>query len=711
MENYINDILLDLTTEEKIRLIHGEALFHTGAVERHNIPQLWMSDGTMGVRMEFDEKEWRAKGHNDDYSSYLPCTSAVTSTWNRELAYKAGCVLGAEARGSGKDVILAPGINIKRNPLCGRNFEYMSEDPRVIEEMVVPYVKGIQENDVAACGKHFAANSQETARMSVDTVVDERTLNEIYYPGFKAAIDKAQMYSIMGAYNKLHGEHCCTGKKLLNGVLRDKWGYDGVIVSDWGGVHDTVEAVNSALDIEMDVSTDFDNYYMAEPLLKKLENGEISEELVDEKVRNVLRLMYRLKMIGPEKEQRKWGTYNGREHQQAIYEIAKESVVLLKNEEELLPLNPRKLGKLAVIGANADAVHADGGGSAEIKALYEVTPLMGIKMLLGGSTRVEYAPGYYVPGKGARPEISWQADSTKTVDENGVQVSEISEEERAVRGEKALKKAIELAKNSDTVIFVGGLDHDYDVEGLDRKDMKLPYEQDKVLGEILKINPNTIVVMCAGSPVEMPWLKDVKALLWSYYGGMEGGNAIADVLFGKVNPSGKLAESFIKNAEQCSAKFGINFGNKDKVVYDEGVMVGYRYYDTENTDVNFCFGHGLSYTSFAYSGLEIAETKDGNIEVSCYVKNTGGKQGKEIIQLYVSPCEKTNIVRPYHELKNFEKICLEPGEIKKITLLLTDKDFSYYDEQRADFVVIKGEYELQLGSSSRDIRLSGRVSR
>ena len=707
-EGKIKEIVAELTLEEKIGLIHGTGLFHTEAVERLGIPQLWTSDGTMGVRKEFKDDSWFDRGLSDDYVTYLPCASAVTSTWNRALAYKTGLVHGAEARGRGKDVILSPGINIKRHPLCGRNFEYMSEDPRVIEEMVVPYVKGVQENDVAACGKHFAANSQETARMSVDTNVDERTLNEIYFPGFKAAIDKANMYSIMGAYNKLNGEHCCTSKKLLNGVLRDKWGYDGAIVSDWGGVHNTEEAAECALDLEMDVTSEFDNHWMAKPLIKKIKDGELSEELVDKKVENILRLMFRLKMIGDESSNRKTGTYNTSKHQQAAYEVASESLILLKNEENILPLNPKKLGRVAVIGANANAVFADGGGSAEIKALYEVTPLMGIKKVLGGNVKVSYAPGYYVPGKGARPEISWQADSTKTVDENGVQVSLISEEERAARGAKCMAEAIELAKNSDTIIFVGGLDHDYDVEGLDRKDMKLPYNQNKVLEELLKINPNTVVVMVAGSPVEMPWLADVKSLMWCYYAGMEGGTAIADALFGNINPSGKLAETFIKNEDQCSARMGETFGLKDSVTYEEGVMVGYRYYDTENVPVNYCFGHGLSYTIFSYDDITVNADNDGNVEVSCVITNTGSVAGKEVVQLYVAPKSDSKFTRPVHELKAFDKIMLEPGQSYEVKFALTSKDFSCYDCEAGDFVLQRGQYEIEIAASSRDIRLVGK---
>ena len=711
-EKYIDELLGQLTLEEKISMIHGAGLFNTAAVERLDIPEVWFSDGPMGVRGEFADNQWHPSFNHDDLVSYLPCNSAIASTWNRDLAKRAGKVLGEEARGRGKDVILAPGINIKRSPLCGRNFEYMSEDPRLIEEMAVPMVQGIQENDVAACVKHFAANSQETYRLSVDTIVDERAMQEIYYPGFKAAIEKGGVFSLMGGYNKFQGEHCCTSKKLLNDVLRDDWGFDGLIVSDWGGVHDTQEAYESALDVEMDVRDCFDDYYMANPLYEKIKSGELPEEPLNDKIRNILRMMLRLKMIGVDKDSRKAGCYNTREHQIEALEVARESIVLLKNEGNALPLDPKKCGKIAVIGANGAALHANGGGSAEIKALYEVCPLLGIKMLLGGDVKVKYAPGYYVPKK-FRKEISWQADSTKSEEEllSQVQIVEdpVAEEEKRVRlTAQYYEEAVALAKECDTVIYIGGLNHGYDVEGLDRVDMKLPYEQDKLIEALLDINPNTVVVMYAGSPVEMPWLDQAKSLVWSYYAGMEGGNAIAEVLFGQVNPSGKLAETFIKSESQCPAKTGINFALKQSVEHTEGVMVGYRHYDTEGTDVNFCFGHGLSYTSFEYSNLQVA-IKNGVVATSFDVTNTGSAAGSEVAQLYVAPLSESNIVRPMHELKNFDKIYLQSGDTKKVTLSLDEKDFSCYDIDTREFVKISGQYELQIGASSRDIRLVERV--
>lgn len=676
MDNYIEYLLSELTQEEKIAMIHGAGLFRTAPVERLGIPGLYFSDGPMGVRAEFKDDEWKPAGNTDDLVTYLPCNSAIASTWNRQLAYQVGFTLGEETRGRGKDVILAPGINIKRSPLCGRNFEYMSEDPYLVEQMAVPMVQGIQENDVAACVKHFAANSQEENRLWVDTLVDEKTLQEIYLPGFRAVVDGGT-YAIMGAYNLLHGEHCCQSKGLLNDLLQQEWGYDGLVVSDWGGVHDTVLAAESALDVEMDVTYDFDHHYMALPLLEKLRSGEIAESLIDEKVRNILRLMLRLKMIGPERDTRKPGAYNTPEHQQAALKVAEESIILLKNEENILPLDP-KVRSVAVIGGNAVTVHSFGGGSAEIKALYEITPLMGIKKHLGGNAKVTWTPGYGLPLPGARPEISWQAEST--------QMTEKPKEPELSPAN--LEEAVALAKSCDAVIFVGGLNHDYDVEGLDRKDMKLPYDQDTVISALLDARPDTVVVMYAGSPVEMPWLDKAKCLVWSYYAGMEGGTALANVLFGKVNPSGHLAETMPKDAGQCPAKF-----HHDSVIYTEGVMVGYRHYDAVQTDVNFCFGHGLSYTAFSYRDLTVSGDK-----VRFSVTNTGRRSGMEVAQLYVAS-EKM------HQLRAFQKLKLQPGETKTVEFTLTDRDFSEFDIRKKAFAVVPGKYEIQIGASSRDIRL------
>ena len=652
-ETYIEEILKELTLEEKIGMIHGAGLFRTEGVERLSIPPLYMSDGPRGVRAEFADNEWRSVGTTEDYVTYLPCNSAIASTWNRDLAKKAGKVLGEEARGRGKDVILAPGINIKRSPLCGRNFEYMSEDPGLIEELVVPMIEGIQKNDVAACVKHFTANSQETERLWVDTIIDETALEEIYFPGFQAAVEKGHTLALMGAYNLLNGEHCCMSKSLFNEKLRKDWAFDGVVISDWGAVHDTKLAAESGLDLEMDVKYQFDEQYMADPLLKAVKDGEIEESLVDEKVRNILRMMLRLKMIGPERKHRKTGAYNTEEHRRAVLDVARESMILLKNEDQVLPLQAESGCKVAVIGANAAAIHSNGGGSAEIKALYEISPLMGIKKLLGGNVKVSYAPGYVISDKKETSEINWQAASTET--------AENTEKESTVSG-----------------------------RALDEK-------QQEALAE-------------AVAPVEMPWAEKAKAILWSYYAGMEGGTALAEILSGKVNPSGKLAETFIRDASQCPAHTIGTFGKKDRVEYREGVMVGYRYYDTKKTDVLFPFGHGLSYTAFTYNDLEIIRQQENGrqtVKVSCSVTNTGEHAGKETVQIYVAPEQKKD--RPVHELKAFEKVRLDAGETKRICVILEERDFSRYDTDKKMPVPVNGTYEIQVGASSTDICLCGKI--
>lgn len=719
-EGLIEELLAQLTLEEKIGMIHGAGLFRTESVERLGIPSLYMSDGPMGVRAEFADDEWRNIGTTDDFVSYLPCNSAIASTWNKELAKESGRVLGEEARGRGKDVILAPGINIKRSPLCGRNFEYMSEDPKLIEELVVPMVQGIQENDVAACVKHFAANSQETERLWVDTRVEERTLREIYLPGFRAAVEKGGIFSLMGAYNLLNGEHCCANPWLLDEVLRKEWKYDGTVISDWGAVHDTKKAAECTLDVEMDVTYHFDQYFMAQPLLERVQNGEIAESLVDEKVRNILRMMYRLHMIGEAKENRKRGAYNTKEHQEAVLETARESVILLRNEDNILPLAESGIKRVAVIGQNAAKIHSNGGGSAEIKALYEISPLMGIKKLLGGNTKVCYAPGYVVPGETEQSAVNWQADSTRHLDEekeNAAQSQKnlTAEEQRRLEEEKRQayrEEALQLARDCDQVIFAGGLTHEDDVEGKDREDMKLPYGQDELIQALLEVRPDMVIVLCAGSPVEMPWEKSAKAIVWSYYAGMEGGTAIAEVLYGRVNPSAKLAETLIRNTEQCPAHTIGTFGKKDVVEYKEGVMVGYRYYDSEKTDVLFPFGHGLSYTSFLYRDLELQnrETAEGKkqYEVSLTICNTGARDGKEVVQLYVAP-KAPSVERPVHELKAFAKLSCKAGEEKQVRFFLGEEDFSYFSEEEKAFVVDHGVYEIQAAASSRDIRLTGEI--
>lgn len=704
MEQKIESLLKELTLEEKLTMIHGAGLFRTGAVERMDIPAFYFSDGPHGVRAEFHNSKWISLDQNDDFVSYLPSNSTLASTWNRELAYKSGYVLGEEARGRGKDMILAPGINIKRSPLCGRNFEYLTEDPYFAGEFAVQIIKGIQENDVSACVKHYAVNGQETDRLMVDTIVDERTLREIYLPAFKKAIIEGKSYSIMGAYNKLNGSHCCEHKTLLDDILRKEWGFDGTVVSDWGAVHRTKETAEVSMDIEMSVTDNFDEYFFANPLKEKIASGEISEEYIDQKVRNTLRMMYRLNMLGEAKENRKPGAYNTPEHREAMYQVAAEGIVLLKNEDKL-PLD-KKAKKIAVIGKNAVVMHANGGGSSEIKALYEISPLMGIKMHVGGNVKVLYATGYLIPDKKQEADVNWQQDSISAealaaiptpVDSNDMTKTE--------EGKRLLEEAIALAKECDEVIFIGGMNHEYDVEGNDRASMKLPYGQDKVIEALLQVRPDMTIVMIAGAPVEMPWREQAKAIVWAYYAGMETGNALADILFGKVNPSGKLAETFpVTYADTPTAKNG-EFAKPGRIELQEGVFVGYRYYDSKDVDVAYCFGHGLSYTEFELGNLQVAQEEGGKIKVSLTVANTGKRAGAEVVQLYTGS-EAVRTQHPKKELKGFEKVFLEPGESKSVVFELTAEDFAHFDEEKKDFVTEAGNYKIMVGTSVQDIKLT-----
>lgn len=678
------ELLGKLTLDEKIGMIHGAQLFQTAGVPRLGILPIKFSDGPMGVRQEFEASKWQTVGHSDDYVTYLPCNSALASTWNRQLAKETGCVLGEEARGRGKDVILGPGVNIKRSPLCGRNFEYFSEDPYLTKELAIPYIQGVQEWDVAACVKHFAANNQETERLWVDVEVDEYALREIYLPVFYDAVKKGGVYTMMGAYNLLYGEHCCQSEYLLNDILRKEWGYDGVVVSDWGAVHDTEKAAASQLDIEMSVTDNFDKYFMADPLKEKIEKGEIKESTVDEKVVRILMLMIKLHMMDGT---RKSGAYNTPEHRQKTLETARESIILLKNEDQLLPLSKEKVKKLLVVGENADRAHSNGGGSAEIKALYEITPLMGIKALLGGNTEVTYVPGYVSGEKQKESDTNWQETSL----ENGGGSTKIQNVNPKIQAKRSIlrKEAVQLAAQYDYVLFVGGLNHDHDSEGNDRTDMRLPYEQEELIEELLTVNPNTVVIFVGGSPVEMGrWIEKAKVVVWSWYAGMEGGNALAEVVFGNVNPSGKLPETFYKKHTDCSAHAIGEFPGDSKVRYTEGVFVGYRYNDTYDVAPEFCFGHGLSYTTFSYANPRVNE-RNGRLYAECDVTNTGMKSGKETVQVYVAPIERKE-TEPVQELKGFEKIELLPGECKTVSVFVETE--------------LKNR-ELRIGSSSRDIRL------
>lgn len=693
-------LLAQMTFDEKIGMIHGSGLFRTAGVPRLGIPPLRMSDGPMGVRREFANDSWTGVYQSRDYVTYLPCGSAVASTWDRTVAHAVGQVLGEEARGRGKDVILAPSVNIKRSPLCGRNFEYMSEDPYLTVEQSVPLIQGVQESDVAACVKHFVANNQETDRLHVNEVIGERALRELYLPAFEAAVRRAGVLSIMGAYNLVNGERCCESSTFLTAILRDEWGFEGIAVSDWGGVFRTVESAKSGLDIEMSVTPDFDNYKFAAPLRDAVARGDVDEDAIDAKVLHILTVMDALHMLdGDAGHRRKSGGYATMAHRRAALEAAEESVVLLKNEGGALPLHPETITRLLVVGDNADRVHSGGGGSAEIKTLYEVTPLLGLCGELGGNVEVRYVPGYEVP-RSAEQQDNWQETSLE--DGHGDAALVDRSRRTALRDE-----AVKLAGEYEHVIFVGGLNHDFDLEGRDRADMHLPYGQDELVEALLDVNPDLVVVMVAGSPVEMPWADRVKSLVWSWYGGSEAGTALAEVLLGSVNPSGHLPESFPMRLEDSPAHLLGTFGKPGTVTYAEDIYVGYRHYETVNVPVRFCFGHGLTYTVFQYADLQV-NTDGQMLHVSCTVENAGERAGRAVAQLYLG-LEGTGEDRPVKELKGFADAVLEPGERRLVSIDVPLSEAGRYYSRLAEGERQAPRARVYLGESVQDIRLTGTV--
>jgi len=686
----VENLMSQLTLEEKISMVHANSKFTIAGIERLGIPEWKMSDGPHGVREEISRDSWDPAGWDNDYSTYLPVGTALASTWNPDLAYQFGVVLGRESRAREKDVILGPGINIMRTPLCGRNFEYMGEDPYLISQMVAPYIKGVQEQDVAACVKHYALNNQEYERFKVNVEADERALREIYLPGFKAAVQEGGVLSVMTAYNKFRGKWCSENKYLLTDILKDEWGFKGVTISDWDGTHSTVDAALAGLDIEMGTKRDnYDDYYFADPLKEAVENGEVPVDVIDDKVRRILTAMIKSNVLS---EDRYEGEYISERNFETARKVAEEAVVLLKNEN-VLPLDKNDLNSIAVIGENAALKQASGGGSSAIKAKYEITPLEGLKNLIGDDVEIKFAQGY---------------KSTTTFDWE-IGVVDTSKSEVDFRAQMR-NEAVEAAKEADYVLMFVGLNHHYDLESVDRPDMNLPYEQDKLIEEVLKVNKNVIVVLVSGSPVDMTlWVDQVPAIVQGWYAGSEAGNVFADVLFGNVNPSGKLPFTFPKKLEDSPAHKLGEYPGEDLIVnYNEGIFVGYRYFDTYNVEPQFAFGHGLSYTKFNFSNILLNKetlTKDDNLEVKLTLKNTGNRRGGEVVQLYIEDVE-VSVDRPKKELKAYQKIFLEPGEEKEVIFLVDEEMLSFYDTEKSDFIAEPGNFIIHIGSASDDIRLS-----
>lgn len=694
MEKRIEKLIKKMTLEEKVGLLHGNSKFYVAGVERLGIPEWSLSDGPHGVRAEINRHDWAYAGWTNDSASYFPTGTAFAAAWNPELAYHRGEVLGEEARWRKKDVLLGPGVNIIRSPLCGRNFEYMSEDPYMNSVLAVAYIKGLQSRDVACSVKHFAVNNQETNRTTVDVECSERALREIYLPAFKAAVQEGGALTVMAAYNKFRGEFCAENNYLVRKILRNEWGFDGVYVTDWGAAHSTVPSMEAGLDLEMGTLIDkYEDWYYANPLIEAVKSGKVPMSLVDEKVGDVLRVMIKTNVLDPKKRFGP-GSMNTKEHQQATYDAAAEAIVLLKNQNNLLPLDFSSIKSLAVIGDNATRKHSNGGLSSEIKAVYEVTPLEALRAKWGDKVDIRFAQGY--------EKLSTFVEGSNNGQSSGTFSSKTQE------SDALLKEAVEVARTSDVALLVCGLNHDYDTESFDRLNMDIPYGQVELIQEVVKANPRTIVVMIAGSPLNMAAVDICSpAIVWAWFNGMEGGNALVDVLSGKVNPSGKMPFTTPVSLDQSPAHALGNFPGRDlKVNYEEDILVGYRWFDTKGLPVVYPFGYGLSYTTFNYSNLNTdKKTYDqaDTIQATFTLTNTGDREGAEVAQLYVSD-PVCSVMRPVKELKGFKKVFLKPGESRRITLDIPVSSLAFYSEAQSQFVVEPGEFILQLGASASDIK-------
>lgn len=693
-EEKIRSLISQMTLQEKVSLLHGNSKFYVSEIKRLGIPEWALSDGPHGVRAEINRHDWAYAGWTNDSATCFPPGTALAATWNPKLAHEQGLVLGEEARFRKKDILLGPGINIIRSPLCGRNFEYMSEDPFLISTMSVAYIKAVQSKDVAVSVKHWLANNQEEHRDSIDVTMSERALREIYLPGFKASVTEGGAYTVMAAYNKFRGDWCSENDYLNRQILRNEFGFKGVLMTDWSASHTTVKAALTGLDLEMGTDKkDYNEWYFANPLIKAVEEGKVPVSVVDEKVANVLRVMFKTKMFDEEKREK--GKMNTREHQQAAYNAAAEAAVLLQNNGDLLPINFDKIKSIAIIGDNATRKHCAGGLSSEIKALYEITPLQAIQQKFGATVKIKFAQGYEKQSMFKEGNNSGQHASDKV-------------------DWKLIDEAVKLAKESEVAIIFGGLNHDFDTESSDKQNMDFPYGQEVLIREVAKANPNTVVVIIAGSPVKLAGIVHrVPSILWSWFGGMEAGNAVADLLSGKVNPSGKLPFTLPVSLEQSPAHALGNFPGKDlKVNYEEDILVGYRWFDTKKIQPQFPFGYGLSYTTFSINHFTTDKSNYGKNEIilaKFTIKNTGRSYGAEVMQLYASD-PVCSVLRPEKELKGFEKIFLKPGETKTVEMQVKVAGLAFYDESKKSWNTEAGEYVLQLGNSSRTIFQKVKIS-
>ena len=688
----IDKLISQMTLEEKIGMLHGNSMFSNGGVKRLGIPELKMADGPLGVREEISRDNWAPAGLTNDFATYYPAGGGLAATWNAEMAHTFGNSLGEELRARDKDMLLSPAINMVRSPLGGRTYEYMSEDPFLNKKIAVPLIVGLQEKDVMACVKHYAANNQETNRDFVDVQIDERTLREIYLPAFEASVKEAKAYSIMGAYNKFRGEYLCENDYMLNKILRDEWGFKGVVVSDWAAVHSTAKTLKNGLDIEMGTPKPFNEFFLADKLIAAVKSGEVSEAEIDLHVKRILRVLFQVKAMGG--GERAKGSIATEAHYQDAYKIASEAVVLLKNDNNTLPLKLDGVKSIAVIGNNATKKNALAGFGAGVKTKREITPLEGLKNRLPSSIKINYAEGYL-----ERYEEKNKGNLGNITSSGPVTIDQLDPAK--------LQEAVEAAKNSDVAIIFAGSNRDYETEASDRRDLHLPFGQEELIKKVLAVNPKTIVVMIAGAPFDINEVsKKTSALVWSWFNGSEGGNALADVLLGKVNPSGKLPWTMPKNLMDSPAHATNSFPGGKEVNYAEGILIGYRWFDTKKIAPLYPFGFGLSYTTFAFDNAKTDKTSYAvteTITVSVEVKNTGKVDGKEVVQLYASKSD-SKITRAAQELKGFQKTDVKAGGSNTITIKVPVKELAYYDVASKKWTVEPGKYTLKLGNSSRDIK-------
>ena len=703
IEERVEDALKRMTLDEKIAVIHAQSKFSSPGVKRLGIPEFWTDDGPHGVRPDVLWDKWEQAGQTNDSCVAFPALTCLAATWNPAISRLYGESLGEEALYRRKDMILGPGVNIYRTPLGGRNFEYMGEDPYLASRMVVPYIQGMQSKGVAACVKHFALNNDEEYRHQVNVIVDDRALHEIYLPAFKAAVTEAGVWGIMGAYNMYKNQHNCHNQWLLNDILKGQWRFDGVVVSDWGGAHDTRQAVENGLDMEFGTWTDglafgtsdaYDNYYLASPYRKLIQDGTYTEKELNDKVRRVLRLFFRTNM----NRNRPLGSLCSEAHYDAARKIAAEGIVLLQNKGRVLPIDTLKARRVLVVGENAIKMMTVGGGSSSLKAQHEELPLDGLKACLEGmNIEVDYARGYV---------------GDITGEYNGVTTGQQLADNRSP--EELIAEAVDKARKADYVVFFGGLNKsDYqDAEGHDRKSYSLPYDQDKVVEALAKANKRLIFVNISGNAVAMPWKSSVPAIIQGWFLGSTAGHALADVLTGRTNPSGKLPFTWPASLNDVGAhKLNTYPGTwrADKEIideeYKEGIFVGYRWADKEKTKPLFAFGHGESYTSFRIGKAKASAasiTTADSLSFTVSVTNTGKVAGSETVQLYIHDCE-SSLPRPYKELKGFRKVYLQPGETKEVTITIGNDALSFYDDKTASWTAEPGQFEALVGNASDNI--------